>query len=437
MDGAANSTAVADGFGRAYSMVSRRFNMRSTDESWPQISGDVAPGFEPVRDEFARNFRDRGELGAACAIYHHGEKVVDLWGGYRCHQAQQPWNEGTMSLAFSVTKGMAAAVMAVAHSRGWFELDAAVAEYWPEFAQHNKDRITVRQLLAHQAGLVSIDRKLNSQILADLDLMGTITAAQKPLWTPGTRHGYHTMTLGWFQSELIRRIDPQRRSLGQFFQDEIAAPLGIDFYIGVPDTIAKDRISNTKGFHRVAALAHLNELPAKMILAGIWPRSVVARSIGFLKFNDPAALGNEEFRRVEIPSANGIGEARAVAKVYAVLAGDGRELGLSSATKRELVAPVTPPTAGNRDAVLKIDANYSFGFSRPSGGFRFGADETAFGCPGAGGSFGMADPSKGIAFAYLTSKMSFRIFDDPRERAIREACYACIDAIRTPIRIAA
>ena len=395
------------------------------------IGGSVAPGFEPVLAEFQRNFRSRGETGAACAIYHHGRKVVDIWGGHRCHLQQQTWNEETMSLAFSVSKGMAAAAMAVAHSRGLFELDAAVAEYWPEFARHGKEQITVRQLLAHQAGLVGIDRKLNSADLADLDAMSQIIADQKPLWKPGTRHGYHTMTLGWFQSELIRRVDPQRRSLGQYFQDEIAGPLGIDFFIGVPDEVCPTRISNTKGFHRVAALAHLHELPPLMILAGIWPRSVVAKSVGFLKFNDPAALGNAEFRKLEIPSANGIGEARAVAKVYAALSGNGHELGLKQKTRRELVAPVTPPTVSNRDAVMKIDANYSFGFSRPSRGFQFGSDEMAFGCPGAGGSFGMADPTRGIALAYLTSKMSFRIFDDPRERAIRKACYACVDALAT------
>lgn len=403
--------------------------MRSFAEDFPAICGEVAPGFESVRAEFERNFKHRGELGAACTIYHHGEKVVDLWGGYRCHQAKHPWSEGTMSLAFSVTKGMAAAAMAVAHSRGLFELDAAVADYWPEFAQHGKERITVRQLLAHQAGLVGIDRKLNPQILGDFDLMAEIIAAQKPLWKPGTRHGYHTMTLGWFQSELIRRVDRLGRSIGEYFQDEIASPLGIDFFIGLPQEVDLNRISNTKGFHRAAVLAHLHELPPMMILAGIWPRSIVAKSIGFLKITDPSVLGSPQFRHLEIPSANGFGEARAVAKVYQALSSDGRELGLTQNTKRELIGPVTPPTLGNRDAVMKIDANYSFGFSRPSRGFQFGNGSRAFGCPGAGGSFAMADPSEGIAFAYLTNKMSFRIFDDPRERAIRKACYACIGAI--------
>jgi CubicO group peptidase (beta-lactamase class C family) len=403
--------------------------MRLSTKDRPLISGKVTPEFEHVRTEFERNFQERGELGAACAVYHRGVKVVDLWGGYRCAKTRAPWNEATLSLSFSVTKGMAAAVMAVAHSRGLFELDAPVAQYWPEFAQADKDRITVRQLLAHQAGLVSIDRKLNSQVIADHDLMAEITASQKPLWKPGQKHGYHTLTLGWYQNELIRRVDPQGRTLGQFFQDEIAEPLEIDFYIGLPSYITPDRISNIKGFHRVAVLANLHTLPPMMILAGIWPRSVVAKSVGFLRFSDPAALGSPEFQQVEIPSANGFGEARAIAKVYDSLCRGGRELGLTAETERELVAPVTLPQRGTRDAVMKIDTKYSFGFSRPSRGFRFGTDERAFGCPGAGGSFGMADPAEQLSFAYLTNKMSFRIFDDAREKAVRDACYQCVSAI--------
>ena len=412
--------------------------MQTNANQRPTIRGFALPGFERVRDEFENNFLIRGEQGAACTIYHQGQKVVDLWGGRRCHNSGAQWNEQTLSLAFSVTKGMAAAVMAVAHSRGFFDLDSPVAQYWPEFASGSKDRITVRQLLAHQAGLVSINQKLNPGLLADHDAMAEITARQKPLWEPGTRHGYHTLTLGWYQNELIRRVDPGGRSLGEFFQDEIATPLGIEFYIGLPDWVDSEHIGNTKGFRKLAVLANLNQLPWKMVLAGIWPRSVVSKSIKFLRFNDPAALGKPEYRGVEIPSANGFGQARAVAKVYDVLARGGLRLGITSETMRELVAQPEHPVHGSRDAVLKIDTKYSFGFSRPSDGFQFGSDSQAFGCPGAGGSFGMADPATGLAFAYLTNTMSFRIFDDPRERAVRQAAYQCIGAIQPQkIRIAA
>jgi CubicO group peptidase (beta-lactamase class C family) len=394
------------------------------------ISGAVTPEFERVRIEFERNFLARGEQGAACTIFHRGVKVVDLWGGFRCTRSRKPWTEQTLSLAFSVTKGMAAAVMAVAHSRGLFDLDEAVAAYWPEFAEGGKHLITVRQLLSHQAGLVSIDQQLDPQQLADYDLLAKIIAKQKPLWRPGTRHGYHTLTLGWYQSELIRRIDPQHRSLGVFFQDEIAGPLGIEFYIGLPASIAPERISTIKGFHRVALLGHLNQLPPLMVLAGIWPRSMLAKSVRVMRIDNPADIGSSEYRGVEIPSANGIGQAQAIARVYDVLARGGDELGITATTWRELVAPAISPQLGTHDTIFKIDTRYSFGYSRPSGAFRFGSDDRAFGCPGAGGSFGMADPTEQLGFAYLTNKMGFRLFDDPREKAVRDACYASLSAIR-------
>lgn len=396
----------------------------------PLIGGEVSPGFEDVRTEFENNFLQRGERGAACTVYHCGQKVVDLWGGKRCHHSGARWAKQTLSLVFSVSKGMAAAAMAVAHSRRLFELDAPVANYWPEFAVGNKDQITVRQLLAHQAGLVSIDQKLSPKILADHDGMAKILARQKPLWLPGSKHGYHTLTLGWYQNELIRRVDPQGRTLGEFFQDEIADPLGVEFYIGLPQSIRPDQLSTTQGFRRLAVLANLNQLPWKMVCAGIWPWSAVSKSVKFLRFDDPATLGSPEYRELQIPSANGIGQARAVAKVYDALARGGKRLGLTKETLRELVAPAVEPSSGIQDAILKIDTNYGFGFSRPSSGFSFGADQQAFGCPGAGGSFGMADPAKQLSFAYLTKKMSFRIFNDPRERAVREAAYHCIGKLQ-------
>lgn len=400
------------------------------------VHGFVSPGFEAIREEFARNFVDRGEQGAACAVFHRGEQVADLWAGQQCHQTEQPWTEQTLSLAFSVTKGMAAAAIAVAHSRGWFDLDAPVAEYWPEFGQGCKQAITVRQLLSHQAGLVSINQTLTPSIIADHERMAGIIADQEPAWEPGARHGYHTLTLGWYQNELIRRLDPQGRSLGQFFHDEIAEPLDAEFYIGLPHWVPDDRISRTQGFRRVQVLANLDQLPWKMVLAGIWPRSVVARSVAFLRFDDPATLCTPEYREVEIPSAGGFGQARAVAKVYDALMRCDRRIGISPDTLSELTSPPTAPKQGNRDAVMKIDTRYSMGFSRPSEDFSFGIDSRAFGCPGAGGCFGMADPTAELAYAYMTNTMSFRIFDDPRERAVREACYRCISDAR-PASVAA
>ena len=402
----------------------------------PPIEGMATPEFQDVRVEFERNFSERNELGAACVIYHRGKKVVDLWGGFRCEQTRQPWTEQTLVLTFSVSKGMTAAAMAVAHSRQLFDLDEAVAAYWPEFATYGKHAITVRQLLAHQAGLVSIDTPLHAKTLANHDLMAAILAAQRPAWRPGSRHGYHTLTLGWYQNELIRRVDPQHRSIGTFFREEIARPLGVEFYIGLPAGIEDERLARIKSFHWWSILGHVYELPVGMVLAGLWPRSLAARSIGNPQFDNPADLGGPEYRAVEIQSANGIGQARAIAKIYALLAGDGRELGISARTKEELTAPAASPELGTRDAILKMDTRYGFGFSRPGGAMRFGTDHRAFGTPGAGGSFGMADPSEQLGYAYLTNKMGFRIFDDPREKALRDACYGCLAALRDNLRVA-
>lgn len=396
----------------------------------PLIEGAAAPGFQEVRREFERNFTQRGEQGAACAIYHRGQKVVDLWGGQRCGVNDLPWTERTLSLVFSVSKGMAAAAMAVAHSRRLFELDEPVSRYWPEFRQQGKGDITVRQLLAHQGGLVAIDQTLGATELADHDALAEILARQKPAWVPGMKHGYHTLTLGWYQSELIRRVDPLGRSLGAFFRDEVAAPLQAEFYIGLPSHIDEQRLARTDGFHRTALLWHLNELPLGMVLSGIWPLSLVARSVNTLRLQNPADLGNPVFRGMEIPSANGIGEARAIARIYGSLATGGKELGITARTWQELIAPPTPPKLGSRDAILKIDTQYNFGFSRPSRDMQFGSGPTALGCPGAGGSLGMADPEEQLGFAYVTNKMGFRLFDDVREKAVRDACYRCLAALR-------
>src|ERR687886_2518799 len=197
------------------------------------IHGDVTAGFERVADEFRRNFERRRELGAACAIHHRGEKVVDLWGGYRDRARTLPWEEDTLVIVYSTSKGMAATTVAVAHARGLLDYDERVCAYWPEFAANGKEAITVRQLLAHEAGLAAVDTPLTAETLADPDAVADAIAPQRPNWPPGTRHGYHALSLGFYESELIRRVDPQQRTLGRFFQDEIAAPLGVEFYFGV------------------------------------------------------------------------------------------------------------------------------------------------------------------------------------------------------------
>src|SRR6187402_2588533 len=207
------------------------------------VDGHVSPGFEAVRDAFVDNFASRGELGGACCAYCRGQKVVDLWGGIRNRQSSEPWERNTMVIVYSATKGLAAMTLALAHSRRWIDYDERVCTYWPEFAQRGKERITVRQLLAHQAGLFALDSPVDRSLVADLDRLAVVLARQRPAWPPGTRQAYHAITLGFYEGELLRRIDPRHRTLGQFFQEEIAAPLGIDFYIRLPEDIPNSRLA--------------------------------------------------------------------------------------------------------------------------------------------------------------------------------------------------
>ena len=239
------------------------------------IDGSVSRGFEPVREAFIENFTRRGELGGACCIYYEGEKVVDLWGGLRDRASGQPWREDTMAIVHSTTKGLAAMVMALAHSRRWLDYDQRVSSYWPEFAQNGKERITVRQLLAHQAGLFGFDEPVDREVIADLDRLAAVMARQRPAWEPGERQAYHAISLGFYESELIRRVDPAHRSLGQVFDEEIAKPLGIDFYIRVPESIPDARVAplESPGF-----LRRITGLPFSLVLASMNRRSVLYRS---------------------------------------------------------------------------------------------------------------------------------------------------------------
>src|SRR5689334_1237399 len=208
-----------------------------------EIHGFVNPGYEGVREAFGENFARRREVGAACCVYHKGEKVVDLWGGVRNQTTGEPWERDTKALVYSATKGLTAMTLAVAHSRGSVSYDERVRKYWPQFAQNGKEKITVRQLLAHQAGLYALDEPIDRNLLSDLDRLADVLARQKPAWEPGTRQAYHAVTLGFYESELLRRIDPQHRSLGQFFQDEIATPLRLAFYIRLPESIPDSELA--------------------------------------------------------------------------------------------------------------------------------------------------------------------------------------------------
>jgi CubicO group peptidase (beta-lactamase class C family) len=391
------------------------------------IDGYVAPGFEAVREEFRANFAQRGELGAAVAAYVGGAKVVDMWGGYRDARRQERWEEDTLVLVYSTSKGMSAIAVALAHSRGLLDYDERVATYWPEFAQNGKGAVTVRQLLAHQAGLSGLDVRLSARLLADHDAVAEALAAQKPAWEPGRRQGYHALTIGWYESELIRRVDPQHRSLGRFFAEEVAGPLGLEFYIGLPDDVPGSRVASIKGASIASMLANWRAMPPLMLAAFLRRGSHTARAFMNPRMRGPADLDRPEYRAVEIPAGGGIGQVRSIARAYADMALGGPELGLSEATFAELTAPARPPNGPKRDLVLWVPSVYSLGFVRPTEGFAFGRGPRSFGHPGAGGSFGFADPEAEVGFAYAPNRLGNHLRDDPREKSLRDALYRCLD----------
>jgi len=389
------------------------------------IEGHVSHAFEAVREPFAENFVRRRELGGAFCAFVRGERVVDLWGGIRNKLSGEPWERDTMVVVHSATKGLAAMTLAIAHSRGWLDYELPVCMYWPEFAQKGKERVTVRQLLAHQAGLFAFDEPVDRCAVADLDRLAVVLARQKPAWEPGTRQAYHALSLGFYEGELLRRVDPRHRSLGQFFQDEVASRLGEDVYIRLPEAIPNSRLATLAPPSLVEMLRGFG---LRFTLEAMNPHSNIYRA---LNANPGTGIYQDAqriyARNLEVPSGNGVATARAIAHAYSVFATGGRELGLRQETLDLLAAPAIPPTRGFHDECLKADVQFSLGFMKPSPTWPFGS-ASSFGSPGAGGSLGFADPSAGVGYAYVTSQMGTRLTGDPRDVALRDALYSTIRA---------
>jgi CubicO group peptidase (beta-lactamase class C family) len=329
-----------------------------------------------------------------------------------------------MALVYSATKGLAAMTLALAHSRGWLDYDVLVRKYWPEFAQNGKEKITVRQLLAHQAGLFAFDEPVDKSVVADLDRLAEVMARQKPAWEPGTRQAYHAVTIGFYEGELLRRIDPQHRSLGQFFQDEIATPLGLDFYIRLPESIPDSRLAPLvdPGFSEM-----LFGFPI-LLTPAIWNhRSNIRRAL----MGSELAHDQEHIypRNLEIPAGGGVGTARAIARAYSVFATGGNELGLHSETMQQLSAPAIPAEHGFYDECMKSEVEFSLGFMKTNSGFPFG-NPGSFGMPGAGGSLGFADTQAQIGYGYIPNRKSVALGGDPRDVAIRDALYSATPIAR-------
>ncbi|OII70404.1 serine hydrolase domain-containing protein [Streptomyces sp. CC77] len=381
------------------------------------INGEVAPGFEPVREAFAANFTQHGDIGAAVCVYWHGRPVADLWGGVADPETGRPWAQDTLQLVYSATKGATATAAHMLVERGFLDLDAPVAKYWPEFAADGKADIPVRWLLSHQAGLVALDEPLPLVEALAWDPMAAALAAQRPLWTPGTAHGYHGRTWGWLVGEVIRRVSG--RSPGRFFAEEVAGPLGLDFFIGLPAS-ERDRVSHMAYQRPAVDLTTVppEDVPEELreqVAAWRDPNSFSNRAFAV---TNPAAIDfdSPEVQAAELPSSNGIGTAHALARMYAAMSGEVDGVRLLAP---EILASATDEQASGKDQVLVFPSRFSAGYMLPTDGNPM-TGRNAFGHTGRGGSLAFADPERGIAFGYVTNHI-ISGSDDVRAAALAAA----------------
>lgn len=389
------------------------------------IHGEVESGFGPVADAFRRNFAQHGEIGAAVAVYAGDRPVVDLWAGYRDRHRTLPWERDTIVPVFSSTKGMAAFTLASAVSQGLLDYEEPVAKYWPEFAAHGKGAVTVRQLIDHQAGLSGLDPVVKLKQIADLDGLAPILAAQKPVWKPGTRHGYHAITLGLYQGELLRRVDPRHRTLGRIFAEDIAKPLGVDFFIGLPADQGLERIATMAATRGLDALRYERDFPLRIGAEVAAKRGLSYAALTNPRTGSPARATRREFLEVELPGSNGVGNARALARVYGAAAGRTGALPIDETVLDQLATGDIATDVPAGDLVLHIKTRYHLGFRKSGGEFRFGSDKRAYGTTGLGGSFGFADPTTGLGFGYTMNRLGLAVLDDIRSRNLRKALLRC------------
>ncbi|MFC9895346.1 serine hydrolase domain-containing protein [Nocardia sp. NPDC127579] len=391
----------------------------------PTIHGEVAAGFGPVADAFRRNFERHGEIGAAIAVYAGDRPVVDLWAGHRDRRRTRPWERDTIVPVFSSTKGMAAFVVAAAVSRGLLDYEAPVSKYWPQFAAQGKGSITVRQLIDHQGGLSGLDRVVRLDQIADLDGLAEILAAQRPAWKPGTRHGYHAITLGLYQGELVRRVDPQRRTLGRIFAEDFAKPLGLDFFIGLPAAEPIERVAQLAATEGLDILRYERDLPLRIGAEIAAKRGHAYAALTNPRCGAPVRAARREFLEVELPASNGVGNARSLARVYGAAAAGTGALPIEDAVLEYLSSADTADDVPADDLVLHTKSRYHLGFRKSRGTFRFGTDKRAYGTTGLGGSFGFADPATGLGFGYTMNRLGMAVLDDVRSRNLREALLRC------------
>jgi CubicO group peptidase (beta-lactamase class C family) len=393
-----------------------------TDTQPTTVDGRVEPGYEGVRDAFAANFAERGDQGAAFCLYRDGVPVVDLWGGTADRHTGSAYGPDTLQLVFSTTKGATAVCANLLVDRGLLDPSAPVTEYWPEFGAEGKAGLPVEFLLTHQAGLPAIDTTLTLPEALAWDPMIAALSAQKPLWEPGTAHGYHALTYGWLVGEVVRRITG--RSLGTFFAEEVAAPLGLEFWIGLPESEELRVAPLHMSLDHIAEMApeELERMAANFGPDGLGTRALFLGG-AFGSFEDGDGVFNTRaVHAAEVPAANGITTARSLARMYAGLIGavDGVRI-----LDGDTVAEMTRPRTSGEDLVLGGESIFGLGMLCDSPFSPF-LGPGSFGHYGAGGSVGFAHPASGTAFAYVMNQMRLGLNGDTRTDSLIEAVRAAV-----------
>lgn len=383
------------------------------------VHGGADEGWGAVADAFVRNFRDHGDVGAACAVYVDGAAVVDLWGGLADRDAGRPWHDDTLCITFSTTKGVTAVVCNRLIEQGRLDPDAAVAQYWPEFAANGKASITVADVLSHRAGLADCAGTFTLDEVMAVQPVVDALAGQAPSWEPGTAHGYHARTYGWLTGEIVRRVTGV--SLGTWFRAELADPLGLDFHIGLPEALEP----------RVARLYPPVTDPEVQALLDAFladPSTLMGRVMsgpsGLFRYDD--MWNTRALHATEMPSSNGIGDARSLARLYAACVGDvethaGPFRALSDAT----VERASVLRSEGTDCVLGIPMAFGLGFAGPAT-LPAAAGARAFGHSGAGGSTAFGDPDARIGFGYVMNQMQLDATGDARAESLAAAAYEAL-----------
>jgi len=382
------------------------------------IDGWTAKGFENVREQFEKNFAEGLEVGASFAAYHRGRKVVDVWGGIADEATERPWAEDTMCLVYSTTKGVTAICAHQLAQAGRLDIDAPVVTYWPEFGQAGKESIPVSYLLSHQAGLAWVDEPLTlDEALAWAPMIHALER-QAPHWEPGSSQGYHAVTYGYLVGEVIRRVDG--RSVGTYMRDEVAEPLGLDFWIGLPEA-EEPRVATLSGGLSTEGVS--DEVKA-ILDQFVGPDTMLGKALtAGGAFQDTGVFNTRAVHAAEVPAAGGIGDARSIARMYAAVIGEVDGIRLLSPEQVKIAS--AQRTSGPNIVILNLDLQFGLGFIVQSSLMQLGGPQS-FGHFGLGGSAGWCDPEAELAFGYVMNKLDMGMAGDQRSFSLVNACYDSI-----------